>query len=208
MERDNKELFSRLLKHISEHVEDFACLYGTDMDLSNFIMFYQFRLPESFLEEFSGDFNERDWDRVSEFQSLPETFIRKNADKVNWKYIWERQVLSEPFIKEFIDKVNWNAISYAQNLSEAFIRDYADKLNWKSIALYQQLSESFIEEFADRIDWCYISLKQNLSESFIIKHKNQLYPLSLMSNRFLSDGLKEKVKIIFDNHIEKPTTRE
>ncbi len=46
-----------------------------------------------------------DWDCISVYQKLSESFIREFQDKVNWYYISKSQKLSENFIQEFQDKV-------------------------------------------------------------------------------------------------------
>ena len=56
--------------------------------------------------------------------------VEEFQDKVNWEWISEYQKLSESFIREFKDKVNWNGISAYQKLSESFIREFQDKVNW------------------------------------------------------------------------------
>ena len=115
-----------------------------------------------------------DWDNISAYQQLSESFIEKHADKVNWKYISEYQKLSESFIKKHADKVYWDYISAYQKLSESFIKKHADKVDWDYISAYQKLSESFIEKHADKVNWDYISAYQKLSESFIDKHADKV----------------------------------
>ena len=82
---------------------------------------------------------------------IPKT-IREFKDKVNWDNISTYQKLSESFIREFQHKVDWYNISKCQKLSESFIRGFQDKVDWYNISKYQKLSEGFINEFKDKLD--------------------------------------------------------
>lgn len=70
-----------------------------------------------------------DWDRISNYQYLTESFIRKYQDKINWEFISKYQKLSEDLIIEFKNKVDWFYIARNQNLSETFIRNNIEKLD-------------------------------------------------------------------------------
>lgn len=72
-------------------------------------------------------------------------------DDVDWKHISEYQILPEYFIREFKYKVNWYIISRYQKLSEDFIRENQDKVYWEHILQYQKLSEDFRKEFQDNV---------------------------------------------------------
>ena len=95
---------------------------------------------------------ENDWNRISQYQKLSESFIREFQGNVNWYEISCKQELSEDFIREFKNKVDWYWISKYQKLSESFIHEFQDKVNWIYISEYQKLTESFREEFKDRLN--------------------------------------------------------
>lgn len=54
-------------------------------------------------------------------------------DNVDWKHISEYQILPEYFIREFHHKVNWEWIENSQKLSEKFIRKFKEKGEEKTI---------------------------------------------------------------------------
>ena len=47
-----------------------------------------------------------DWDIISEYQNLSETFIEEMSDYVNWTWISEKQKISKEFISNNVDKLN------------------------------------------------------------------------------------------------------
>ena len=47
-----------------------------------------------------------DWDEISKYKYLSESFMRKYQDKLNWNLISKYQDLSIPFMEEFIMKLN------------------------------------------------------------------------------------------------------
>ena len=116
----------------------------------------------------------KDWNDISQYQHLSESFIREFADKVNWYYISRYQKLSEDFIRDFSDKVYWSDISCYQKLSENFIREFSHKVYWPLISKHQKLSEDFIREFKDDVNWDYISRSQKLSEDVIREFKDKV----------------------------------
>ena len=48
--------------------------------------------------------------------------VEEFKDRVDWNYISCYRVLSDSFIREFKDKVDWKGISCHQKLSNSFIR--------------------------------------------------------------------------------------
>ena len=121
--------------------------------------------------------------------------VEEFQDKVNWNYISRYQKLSESFIREFQDKVNWDYISYYQKLSEEFIREFQDKVIWDYISYNQKLSESFIREFQDKVIWINISSSQELSESFIREFKDKI-DIKIQALSHKEKSIKEKTKEI------------
>ena len=95
---------------------------------------------EDFLRHHAHTWTSRDWEIISYYPHLSESFIREFPDRVNWSVIGGYQELSEPFIREFADRLDWSEISRSQKLSEPFIREFADRLDWSRISLYQELS--------------------------------------------------------------------
>jgi len=101
----------------------------------------------------------------------------KNKEEINWNYVSEFIDLSESFISKYKDNVNWKEISINQTLSESFIDKHQDRVDWGFISMYQDLSESFIERFRSKMNlqeknfcWQNLSIFQNLSEVFRIKN--------------------------------------
>lgn len=88
-----------------------------------------------------------DFTTVMEEQKLKDICQKIKLEKCDWDYISSYQVLSESFIREFADKVNWYYISSNQKLSESFIREFADRVDWLQISKYQELSDEFIKEY-------------------------------------------------------------
>ena len=150
-----------------------------------------FELSESFIEKYK---DKLDWSRIAWNQVLSESFIKKYEDKLDWMGISYSQTLSEPFIEKFKDKVVWAGISSEQELSETFIEKYKDKLDWESISRWQKLSEEFIEKYEDKLDWRGISSNQKLSEGFIEKHKDKLDWFWISITQELSEAFIEKYK--------------
>jgi len=155
------------------------------------------------IEKFKNKIN---WDEISSFQKLSESFIREFKDEVNWSGISSFQKLSEHFIREFQCKVNWINISRCQWLSEDFIKEFQDKVSWINISRYQKLSESFIREFQDKVNWDEISSFQKLSEEFIALFENKVnwYNVSycqILSKNFIKEfGDNIDIKIQNLNH--------
>ena len=116
----------------------------------------------------------RDWEYISHYQNLSESFIREFQNEIDWGYISYYQKLSESFIRKFQNRVDWGSISYHQNLSEPLIREFQNYVNWRGISSYQKLSESFIREFQSYISWDDISSYQKLSKSFVAEFKDRL----------------------------------
>ena len=88
---------------------------------------------------------------VEEIKDIEKFFDNNiNNFKVDWDYISIYQKLSESFIEKHIDKVKWNYISMFQTLSESFIEKYFDKVRWSYISKYQTLSESFVEKYSNK----------------------------------------------------------
>ena len=52
-----------------------------------------------------------------------------SLEEVDWDYISQYQKLSESFIIEFQDKVYWCDISTYQNLSKEFLREFKDRIH-------------------------------------------------------------------------------
>jgi len=186
----------RVANHTSETEELIANLterYGQnpkDWDWDG-ISLYE-GLSESFIREFKDKVN---WDDISEYQKLSESFIREFKDYVGWINISESQKLSEDFIREFKDKVNWTNISHYQKLSEDFIREFQDRVNWSNISHYQKLSENFIREFQDRVNWYIISFFQKLSEDFIREFQNKVFWNAISQTQLLSEDFIMKFKV-------------
>ena len=100
--------------------------------------------------------------------------IRKFIDYSDWEHISQYQVLSESFIREFKNKVDWILISIYQTLSEEFIKEFKDEVDWDYIYRFQKLSEPFIREFKDKVSCTYISIYQNISEDFIKEFQDKI----------------------------------
>ena len=138
--------------------------------------------------------NKVDWEEISVYLKLSESFIREFQDEVDWHWISVNQNLSEDFIREFQDKLPWNYISFYQNLSEDFIREFQSEVYWGYISECQTLSESFIREFKDKVDWYYISRNQKLSEDFIKEFQNEIHWWEISTYQTLSEDFIRKFK--------------
>ena len=118
-------------------------------------------------------FDENDWEKVSIYQKLSESFIEKHSNKVDWYWI-----------------------SGYQDLSEKFIEKYSDKVYWGWICKYQNLSEQFIEKYSDKVEWWYISEFQVLSLNFIIKNIDKVCLDYAIDNSKISLETKKQIKKI------------
>jgi hypothetical protein len=160
----------------------------------NYISIYQ-NLSESFIREFKDMVK---WNWISEYQKLSEDFIREFSDRVVWGHISQYQELSEGFIREFKDKVNWACVSSYQKLSDDFIREFSDMVDWYQISARQELSEDFIREFKHKVNWSDISIYQKLSEDFIREFKGDVSWYLISSYQKLSDGFIREFKYNLD----------
>ena len=52
-------------------------------------------------------------------------------DRVNWNCISWYQKLSESFIREFEDRVDWNWISEYQDIGDKFANEFRDRIDWE-----------------------------------------------------------------------------
>ena len=158
------------------------------------------RVNEYLGTDYKGLINKNQWENISRYQKLSESFIREFQDKVDWYWISIRQKLSEDFIREFQGKVDWDWISEYQRLSEDFIRDFQYEVYWWFISTCQKLSESFIREFQDKVDWYGISKCQNLSEDFIREFQDNVNWYRTSTYQKLSENfIREfKDKLNFD----------
>jgi hypothetical protein len=68
------------------------------------------KYTEEEIEKYIDSFTEKNWDFISEHQTLSESFIEKYKDLVDWFYISIYQKLSEPFIEKYKDKVYWGGV--------------------------------------------------------------------------------------------------
>ena len=158
------------------------------------------RVNEYLGTDYKGLITKNQWENISRYQKLSESFIREFQDKVDWYWISIRQKLSEDFIREFQGKVDWDWISEYQRLSEDFIRDFQYEVYWWFISTCQKLSESFIREFQDKVDWYGISKCQNLSEDFIREFQDNVNWYRTSTYQKLSENfIREfKDKLNFD----------
>ena len=79
-------------------------------------------ISEQELREYisTHELNIVDWDYISEYHKLSETFIEEHKDLVDWDCISKYQKLSESFIEKHKELVDWYCINKCQKLSEAF----------------------------------------------------------------------------------------
>lgn len=115
------------------------------------------------------------WRWVSMCQCVPESIMRRHANRISWDHIQiYQQPLSEQFIRDFSQRhVRWRNIVETQILSEQFLRDYAAYFSdycWYFISKKQNLSEQFIHDFAKYIDWVEILRTAHFSEQFLRDH--------------------------------------
>jgi hypothetical protein len=163
---------------------------------------------------------------------LPESFIRKNIDKINWekrcryyrmteeeleKYceyfnddtwrsLFINQRLSESFIEKHIDVVRqfylWNYLYEDQHVSESFIEKYIDEIDCEELSFDMLLSESFIEKHSDKLSWRFISECQELSKEFVMKHIDKIHINELKKNIFIDFKIDVKYYKETDEEME------
>lgn len=56
---------------------------------------------------------------------------------IDWNDVSQYQQLSESFIEEFENRVHWNLICQYQKLSEAFMRNNVNNIIWAVVSEYQ-----------------------------------------------------------------------
>ena len=160
-------------------------------------------LPFSELSE-----SDLDWDYLSEFIVLPESFIREFYNHVNWDSISKYQLLSEQFIRDFKEYISWYELHSNNHLlkmvSRNFFREFKDKISWYLLAARQLLSEDFIEEFQESFNkqiwiWTTISEFQVLSEDFIRRYKDKVCWKSILSSQVLSIEFIKEFKPMIEN---------
>ena len=79
-------------------------------------------------------------------EELEEIIANRELTKLEWNYISYYQNISESFIEKYSDKVNWDILSMCRQLSEGLIDKYKDKVNWNRAIRCQKLSYSFLEK--------------------------------------------------------------
>lgn len=184
----------------------FSIIYGYYVDLvyENLITLYlkggkikwtdiaiKLTLSDKFIETFK---DKVDWHSISWYQPSPETFIRKNINRVRMDGIFMSQKLSDQFI---IDFINHKVGSYddelidtdimplilsEQQLSESFLEKYIldrnsrfrTKENMFTISKYQKLSNEFIDKHAHDLNWDSLSSHQDLSLECIEKYRERV----------------------------------
>lgn len=118
-------------------------------------------------EEFYKEFNKKTRGVVRAVeQPLSIALVHEFQGEVDWEWISKYNHLSETFMERFEDKLNWKSISTYQRLSERFMRKYKDRLDWDEISACQRLSEQFIAENSDRVNWGNILKYQTLHDEF------------------------------------------
>ena len=81
-----------------------------------------------------------------------ERLIKKYPGKVNWDYISAYQRLSQSFIEKYKNKVNWELISSYQRISEKFLEKFKGRIqHWYYICRKRKLSPEFIIRNTDKI---------------------------------------------------------
>jgi len=138
---------------------------------------------------------EKGWNYISQYEILPESFIRKHKDDIEWDDICAHQRMSESLIRDFQDKLCWRRISLYQTLTESFIREFQKKVHWAYINVHQILSESFIKEFKNRVNWGNISRCQSLSEQFIREFKDKLDLVLISFNQNISNEFRKELNL-------------
>lgn len=73
-----------------------------------------------------------DWTKLCESNEWTVDLAIAKPEYMNWNAISRFQRLDESFIERFQDKVNWAEVSIYQNLSESFIKKFQDKVDWYS----------------------------------------------------------------------------
>lgn len=138
-------------------------------------------VSESFVEDIVKYLSPSD---LYEFECnfVSESFVRRNANKINWGNVCRSVCLSENFMREFDNKLKWMVVSRYQKLSEQFMDDYADKLCWANVFAYQKLSEAFLRKHVDKDSWSLIAVYQKLSEPFIIEFMDRFASMNMLKD--------------------------
>jgi hypothetical protein len=120
-------------------------------------------LSEDFILEFIDKFG---ISHIFCYQKLSieaiEKIIKNNNLEINdWENLSYYQKLPESFVDKYKDKLAWNLISCNRNFSLDFFRKFSYNLDWGNIGYYQKLSKKFVKEFSDKIyekniPWCFI----------------------------------------------------
>lgn len=89
-------------------------------------------LTQEIIEGCERDPIDTNWTVLCLYYNLPESFIRKYANKMSWVTVCSKQTLSEEFIEE-MNLIHFSGIPQFQNISEEFILKHIDTINIVSV---------------------------------------------------------------------------
>jgi hypothetical protein len=146
------------------------------------------------------------WNEISG-DHLPESFIRRNINKINWEVRCRNYHMTEEELEKYCEYFNekawyniFNTWFNKPKLSESFIEKHIDIVRqfnfWDYICEWRHISESFLDKYIDEIDCEEISFNRLVSESFIEKHSDKL------SWKFISE-CQELSKEFVIKHMDK-----
>lgn len=117
---DNFDYVFLYQRHLSK---EFILKYKDKIKWRPYI-FEVHQIPIELLNEYKLIFSPFWWDKICLYQTLSETFIRQNKNKLNWLYISEYQKFSLRFAWLMKDRIDINLLMRNNNLSRNFKKRY------------------------------------------------------------------------------------
>jgi hypothetical protein len=141
------------------------------------------------------NFNTLIINRMCQYQTLSESFIREHHLCLCWGVVLQHQKLTEAVIQFIADEYVTGAISNeilsaTRNVDIKQLKQFSGKTFWKYVSKYIYLSEPFMIRYAEFLDWVVVSTAQNMSMLFMAKFADKLHWSSLvcaqsMNNEFI-----------------------
>lgn len=140
-------------------------------------------LTEDVMDAFKEHLN---WNLISSFVPLQESYILKQKDWINWNRIITRQKLSLSFL-QLLQKqgqeFSFFDLSFNTQLSDEIIEYYRNELNWEILSACVPLSETIMNRLPHKVKWISIAIEQDISFEFAKKHIKNMRVNDLKNNK-------------------------
>lgn len=90
-------------------------------------------LPEDVIENLADKCGDTNWNTITQFQILSESFLIKHQDKIPWLIACKYQLISDKLLKKFSPQIQKMSDKH-NNVSREFIRQFVSNIDWNAIA--------------------------------------------------------------------------